>query len=83
MIAAQERTHMLLDDLDIDWTFTTSEVKRFREMWRADASIGDIAKELDWAPLKVGLMIIDQAEKGLIEQRDNGLARGANYEKST
>lgn len=76
MIARQERTHMLLDDLDIDWTFTTSEVKRFREMWRADASIGDIARELDWAPLKVGLMIIDQAEKGLIEQRVQGLARG-------
>lgn len=76
MIAAQEQTHMLLDDLDIDWTFTTREVQTFRTMWRADASIGDIAKELDWAPLKVGLMIIDQAEKGLIEQRVQGLSRG-------
>lgn len=73
MIAAKEQTHMLLDDLDIDWTFTSSEARTFRTMWRADESIGDIAKELDWVPLKVGLMIIDQAEKELIEQRVQGL----------
>lgn len=73
MIAKQERTHMLLDDLDMDWTYTDAELNRFREMWTNDESIGDIAAELNWTLLKVGLMVIEQAEKGLIEQRGQGL----------
>lgn len=73
MLAAQEQTHIILEDLNIDWSFTKSDAKRFREMWRTDASIGDIAAELNWEPMKVGLMVIDQAEKGLIERRRQGL----------
>lgn len=64
----------LLKERSLLTTFSTdfardSEVKTFCAMWRVDKSIGDIATELGWVPLKVGLLIIDKAEKGLIEQR--------------
>lgn len=73
MIAVKERKRMLLDDIDMDWTYTDTQVSAFRKMWQQDAGIGDIATELGWEPTKVALMVIDQAEKGLIEQRRLGL----------
>ncbi|MEK5038789.1 helix-turn-helix domain containing protein [Sporosarcina sp. FSL K6-3457] len=73
MIARQEQTHMLLDDLDIDWTFTTSEVKTFREMWRDGAGLDTIATELGRSQLEATLLVIEQAELGEIEQRQHGV----------
>lgn len=73
MIAAQEQTHVLMDELDIDWVFTRSEVQKFRTMWSADMSIDSIAKELERKPLEIGLLIIEQAERGEIKVRQQGI----------
>ncbi|WP_342512815.1 helix-turn-helix domain containing protein [Sporosarcina sp. FSL K6-1522] len=73
MIAAKERTHMLLDDLDIDWTFKESELLAFRSMWNDGAGLGTIAEELSRSQLEITLLVIEQAELGLIEQRQQGI----------
>lgn len=73
MIAAKEQTHMLLDNLDIDWVFTRVEVQTFREMWVADFSINSIADEMDRKPLEIALLIIEQAELGEIKVRQQGI----------
>lgn len=73
MIAAKERTHMLLDDLDIGWTFRESEVQMFRLMWNDGAGLDSIAEELGRSQLEITLLVIEQAELGLIDQRQQGI----------
>ncbi|MEC1268973.1 hypothetical protein P9C27_10550 [Bacillus vallismortis] len=51
-----------------DW-----EIKRFRDMWEADDSIIWISKQLNRDIDEVLFLIIDQAGKGFIDPRKNGL----------
>ena len=73
MIHAKEQKRVLLDDVDIDWVFTERETDVFRAMWEADMGMDSIAKELGRKPLEIGLLIIEQAELGEIQVRQQGI----------
>ncbi|MRG86980.1 helix-turn-helix domain containing protein [Salinibacillus xinjiangensis] len=53
------------------------ELVKFRELWNAGASIFDIAKELKRPKMEIGLIILDQADEGMIKPRKGGLFGGA------
>lgn len=69
----KKEKRMLLDKLDINWSFTRWETLVFQMMWRGGESIGTIAEKLDRPILEIGLLIIEQAELGNIKQRKHGL----------
>ncbi|KAA0941601.1 hypothetical protein FQ087_20810 [Sporosarcina sp. ANT_H38] len=73
MIHAKEQKRVLLDDVDINWVFTVQETDVFRAMWVANMSLDSIAEELGRKPLEIGLLIIEQAELGKIEARQQGI----------
>ena len=73
MIHAKEQKRVLLDDVDIDWVFTDRETEVFKAMWEADMSMDSIAEELGRKPLEIGLLIIEQAELGEIQVRQQGI----------
>lgn len=73
MIHAKERKRVLLDDVDINWVFTERETDAFRALWEADMSIDSISEELGRKKLEIGLLIIEQAELGEIQVRQQGI----------
>ena len=73
MIHAKEQKRVLLDDVDIDWVFTDRETEVFKTMWEADMGMDSIAEELGRKPLEIGLLIIEQAELGEIQVRQQGI----------
>lgn len=44
MIQLKEEKRVLMDGLDIDWTFTVRETLVFQMMWRSGESVETIAK---------------------------------------
>lgn len=73
MIQLKEEKRVLLDEVDIDWTFTVRETLVFQMMWRSGENVETIAKKLKRPVLEIGLLVIEQAELGNIEQRRHGL----------
>lgn len=73
MIQLKEEKRVLMDGLDIDWTFTVRETLVFQMMWRSNENVETIAKKLKRPMLEIGLLIIEQAELGNIEVRRHGL----------
>lgn len=73
MIQLKEEKRILLDSVDINWEFTVREPIVFQMMWRAGENVETIAKKLKRPMLEMGLLIIEQAELGNIEQRRHGL----------
>lgn len=73
MIQLKEQKRILLDGVEINWVFSRYETLTFQMMWRDNESIGTIAEKLDRPILEIGLLIIEQAELGNIEQRKHGL----------
>ena len=73
MIHAKEQKRVLLDDGDIDWVFTERETNVFRAMWESDMSMDSITEELGRKKLEIGLQIIEQAELGGIQVRQQGI----------
>lgn len=73
MIAEKEESHLLMDDLDIDWKVTNSERRKFRELWNDGASLNTIEDELKRSQIEVTLLVIEQAKLGHIEQRSHGV----------
>lgn len=73
MIAAQEQKYLLLDNLDIKWETTSTEIQRFRKMWNVGESVERIAEVLGRKPFEVVFMIIEQAELGEIKDRGTGI----------
>lgn len=68
----------MLDSLRIDWIVRPGEPEKFRDLWDDGMDIVNIAKELDRKPLEVALMILEQANNGLIKVRKNGIWGGEN-----
>lgn len=64
--------HIILDKVDIDWVWSNKDLWSFRALWNDGASLGTIAKKLNWPSLEVALLVLDQAELGNIKKRDNG-----------
>ena len=73
MIQLKEEKRTLLDDVDINWVFTVRETEAFKTMWNRQENIETIAKRLKRPVLEIGLLIVEQAELGEIEQRKNGI----------
>lgn len=73
MIQLKDRKRILMDEVDINWEFTVRETIVFGMMWRSGESVETIAKKLKRPVLEIGLLIIEQAELGEIEQRRHGL----------
>lgn len=73
MIQLKEEKRTLLDDVDIKWEITERETHAFRSMWNRQENIETIAKRLKRPVLEIGLLIVEQAELGEIEQRRNGI----------
>ncbi|QHM79221.1 hypothetical protein ABRD05_15015 [Bacillus velezensis] len=58
---------------ELNFMFYDSEIRRFRELWAANESYLNIAKELKRNEDETLFLIIDQAKKDLIESRESGL----------
>ena len=71
--ARNEPSILILDDIEIKWTWKESELFRFREMWDDGVPINDLARELGTNRRSVALLVMDQEMKGEIEQRRFGL----------
>jgi len=65
-------THVLLDELDINWTATSDELELFRDFWDRGLNGLEIANRMGRTSTEVALLIIDQAERGEIEIRRRG-----------
>lgn len=61
-------------NMDLNFRFSKAELKDFKALWKADISVENIAKKLKRKPLEIVLLVIDQGEIGLINQRASGLA---------
>ncbi len=66
-------THLLFQNPAIKWVWTPTELERFRGMWKDGADILTIAKRFKVGQLTIALLIMDQADLGMIKQRASGL----------
>ncbi|MFJ7933689.1 helix-turn-helix domain containing protein [Sporosarcina sp. NPDC096371] len=73
MIAAQEVKYVLFEDIEVKWVWRESELMRFRLLWNEGVGISEMAKELHCNQRSVALLIMDQAEQGLVKQRPRGV----------
>ena len=55
------------------WIWSNEEVSIFRQMWEEDKSSMEIARALNCKILDVALLVMDQAEKKLIQPRSRGI----------
>lgn len=55
------------------WIWSDKEVSIFRQMWEEDKSSMEIARVLNCKTLDVALLVMDQAEKKLIQPRSRGI----------
>lgn len=67
--------YVLFEDynLDLDFVFTDEQLQRFKEMWSEGLSVQDIAMKMHRKPSEVVLLVFDHAERGLIQNRENGV----------
>lgn len=73
MIAAQEVKYVLFEDITVKWVWRESELIRFHEMWNEGVGISEMAKALNCKKRSVALLIMDQADQGLVKQRPSGI----------
>ena len=73
MIAAQEVKYVHFEDITVKWVWRESELIRFRQMWNEGVGIAEMAKELRCNQRSVALLIMDQADQGLVKQRPSGI----------
>ena len=65
---------VLLEDYDL--TASKAELAKVREMYTRGSDIRHMAIELGRHEVEVALMILDQADKGLITPRESGILGG-------
>lgn len=63
------------DDHDLDLVFSEEELEIFREQWKQNVSVTEIAETMKRKISEVALLVFDHAERGLIKQRDRSLHR--------
>ena len=64
------------DNVDIDFSFTTGQVKKVEELWGQGESLEAISEQVRRKPLEVALLIMDRAELKKIKPRKNGIFGG-------
>ncbi|MED2919145.1 helix-turn-helix domain containing protein [Bacillus thuringiensis] len=65
------KIYIALEEANFIWD--ERDVVRFREMWKQGMSLPEIAEVLRRHQAEVALLVIDQADKYLIENRPIGL----------
>ncbi|MGG4560554.1 helix-turn-helix domain containing protein [Bacillus toyonensis] len=65
------KIYIALEEANFIWD--ERDVIRFREMWKQGMSLPKMAKALRRHQAEVALLVIDQADKYLIEKRSIGL----------
>ncbi|ADH07139.1 MULTISPECIES: hypothetical protein [Bacillus cereus group] len=65
------KVYIALEEANFIWD--ERDVIRFREMWNQGMSLPKMAKTLRRHQVEVALLVIDQADKYLIENRPLGL----------
>ncbi|MBW3496850.1 helix-turn-helix domain containing protein [Bacillus sp. FDAARGOS_1420] len=65
------KIYIALEEASFIWD--ERDVIRFREMWKQDMSLPEMAKALRRHQSEVVLLVIDQADKYMIENRPIGL----------
>ncbi|MBJ7998074.1 helix-turn-helix domain containing protein [Bacillus mycoides] len=65
------KIYIALEEANFIWD--ERDIIRFREMWKQDMSLPEMAKALRRHQSEVALLIIDQADKYMIENRPMGL----------
>mgnify|MGYP001186276485 FL=1 len=58
---------------DLDFTWSLAEIYKFRKLWNDGRSIMEMEKELGRPQEEIAILILDQAAKGRIERRKNGI----------
>lgn len=61
------------EDFELNLVFTESELIDFREMWKADISLENMAKRMKRQPSELALLVFDHAERGIIQHRQKGI----------
>lgn len=64
------------DSIDVDFSFTTGQVKKVEELWIQGESLEAISEQVRRKPLEVALLIMDRAEREKIQPRKNGIFGG-------
>ncbi|MBK5447466.1 helix-turn-helix domain containing protein [Bacillus sp. TH22] len=65
------KIYIALEEANFIWD--KRDIIRFREMWKRDMSLPEMAKALRRHQSEVALLVIDQADKYMIENRPIGL----------
>jgi hypothetical protein len=60
---------IILDGLDFQWD--TKEITKVNRLWKKGTALIDIAESVKRSPEETFLLLMDQARKGKIEQREN------------
>ncbi|OEH86231.1 hypothetical protein BHU72_11895 [Desulfuribacillus stibiiarsenatis] len=63
--------YIVLEDLDFIWS--KQDIKVVRQLWNENVSIKEISKQVGREVDEVALLIMDQARKGIIKKRKNGV----------
>ncbi|ANU28438.1 hypothetical protein [Planococcus versutus] len=63
------------DDHDLDLVFSEEELEVFRDQWKKNVSVTEIAETMKRKISEVALLVFDHAERGLIKKRDKDVHR--------
>ena len=69
----RQRNKLYIACEEYDFTWSSDELRSFREMWRQGLSIREISMELKRHQNEVAILIIDQSEIGYINPRAGGV----------
>lgn len=61
------------DDLKLNLVFTQEELETFRQHWKKNMALGEIASSMKRKPSEIALLVFDHAERSLIKKRKRGL----------
>lgn len=64
------------DDLKLNLVFTEEELETFRQHWKKNVALVDIAASMKRKPSEIALLVIDHAERSLIKKRKKGIFGG-------
>lgn len=59
-----------------DFLFNDDEVTEFKRMWAEGIHVGDIADRMHRAEIEIGILVVDQHDKGNIQLRIGGALGG-------
>ncbi|WP_028778770.1 hypothetical protein [Shimazuella kribbensis] len=58
---------------EYNFVWTDRQIREFRKLWKKGFGIDFIGRELDRHAIEIMCLVMDQAEKGYIDQREGGI----------